>query len=133
MVTTNTVLIVDDDVMVLESIDLLLSQVGGYRSIRVQGMAGAYGALQQARIDVLIADVILAGCSNGIELCERAIANHPAIAIVVITADDEVDSRQVPSRGIFLRKPFGGEQLLAAIQSALTRAGEASREPLHRD
>ncbi len=122
-----TVLIVDDDAQVLEAIDLLLSRTEGFRSIRALGVAGASSDLQQARIDVLIADVILAGTVTGIELCERAIRQYPAIAIVVITADTEVHHDQIPGRGIFVRKPFGAEQLLAAIGAALERAnGEVS-------
>ena len=122
-----TVLIVDDDELVLEAIDLLVSQADGFRSIRSLGVSSAHSDLQQARIDVLVADVILAGSTTGIELCERAIARHPMIAIVVITADSEVRRNEIPKRGIFLRKPFGGKQLLLAIDAALVRAREETR------
>ena len=117
-----TVLIVDDDALVLEAMDLSLSKADGLRSIRALGVASAHSDLKQARIDVLVADVILAGSTTGIELCEYAIERHPAIAIVVITADSEVQRNEIPQRGIFLRKPFGGEQLLEAIDAALERA-----------
>lgn len=117
-----TVLIVDDNEMVLDAIDLLVSQAEGFRSIRSLGVISAHSDLQRARIDVLVADVILAGSTTGIELCERAIERHPAIAIVVITADNEVQREDIPQRGIFLRKPFGGKQLLHAIDAALERA-----------
>ena len=40
MDTKKTVLIVDDDDLVLESIDLLLSTAEGFRSIRARGSAG---------------------------------------------------------------------------------------------
>lgn len=119
-----TVLIVDDDALVLEAIDLLLSRAEGFHSIRALGVDSARSDLQQARIDVLVADVILAGSTTGIELCERAIERYPAIAIVVITADNEVQRDEIPKRGIFVRKPFGGEQLLDAIDAALERASE---------
>jgi len=122
-----TALIVDDNALVLEAIDLLLSRAEGFRSIRALSVASARSVLQQARIDVLVADVILAGSTTGIELCERAIERHPTIAIVVITADNEVQRGDIPKRGIFLRKPFGGEQLLQAIDAALER----TREMLH--
>ncbi len=128
-----TVLIVDDDALVLEAIDLLLSRTEGFRSIRAQGGASARSDLQQARIDVLVADVILAGSTTGIELCEHAIERHPTIAIVVITADNEVQHDEIPRRGIFLRKPFGGEQLLDAIDAALNRAAAESRKLMRAD
>jgi DNA-binding NtrC family response regulator len=124
-----TALIVDDDALVLESIDLLLSQAEGFRTIRALGVNSARSDLQQARIDVLVADVILAGSTTGIELCEFAIERHPMIAVVVITADNEVQRGDIPERGIFLRKPFGGAQLLQAIDAALERA----RDNVHGD
>jgi DNA-binding NtrC family response regulator len=122
-----TVLIVDDDALVLEAIDLLVSQVGGFRSIRSLGVDSARSDLEQARIDVLVADVILAGSTTGIELCERAIERHPGIAIVVITADSEVQRCDIPRRGIFLRKPFGKQQLFEAIDAALKKVREELR------
>lgn len=119
--TTKTVLIVDDDDLVLESIDLLLSTADGFQSIRARGSAGAISHMQHAHVDVIVADVILAGNMSGIEICQRATEHHPAIAVVVITADPEVECADIPARGVFLRKPFGGEQLLAAIGAALEK------------
>ena len=119
-----TVLIVDDDNLVLESIDLHLSASGDFQTIRVLGSAGALSHMQNApAIDVIVADVILAGSMSGIDLCQRAIERYPAIAVVVITADTEVHCAEIPGRGVFLRKPFGGEQLLEAIGVALERVG----------
>jgi CheY-like chemotaxis protein len=92
---------------VLESIDLLVSQAEGFRNIRSLGVGSARSDLDQARIDVLVADVILAGSTNGIELCERMIKRHPTIAIVVISADNEVQRSDIPRRGVVLRKLFG--------------------------
>jgi len=125
--TNRIVLIVEDDELVLESIDLHLSASDGYQTIRVQGASGALSHMQATpRIDVIVADVILAGTMSGIELCRKSIEHHPAIAVVVITADPEVDRAEVPARGVFLRKPFGGEQLLEAIGTALEKASLAS-------
>jgi DNA-binding NtrC family response regulator len=121
--TNKTVLIVDDDNMVLESIDLHLSLSDGYQTIRVQGSIGALSHMQNApSIDVIVADVILAGTVSGIDLCRKAIERYPNIAVVVITADTEVKCADIPERGVFLRKPFGGEQLLSAIGVALGNA-----------
>lgn len=122
MKTKKTVLIVDDDDLVLESIDLHLSATGDFQTIRVLGSAGALSHMQNAPvIDVIIADVILAGSMSGIDICQKAIEQYPAIAVVVITADPEVHCAEIPERGVFLRKPFGGEQLLEAIEVAVKR------------
>jgi DNA-binding NtrC family response regulator len=121
MATKKTVLIVDDDDLVLESIDLLLSAADGFQSIRARGSAGAISHMRHAHIDVVVADVILAGSMTGIDICRRAMEHYPGVAIVVITADTEVHRAEVPARGVFLRKPFGGEQLLKAIGVALEK------------
>jgi DNA-binding NtrC family response regulator len=117
--TSKAVLVVDDDALVLESIDLHLSAVGGFHTIRALGSASANATLDQGRIDVIVADVILAGSVTGIDLCRKAIRQYPDVAVVVITADTEVQCAEIPERGVFLRKPFGGEQLLEAIEAAL--------------
>lgn len=121
MGTTKTVLIVDDDELVLESIDLLLSGADGLQSIRARGAASAISHLQQAHVDIIIADVVLAGTMSGIDICQKAIERHPDVAIVVITADTEVHCVDIPERGVFLRKPFGAEQLMDAIGLALEK------------
>ncbi|MFC5525705.1 response regulator [Rhodanobacter ginsengisoli] len=122
MDTNKTVLIVDDDVLVLESIDLLVSMAEGFQSIRALGSAGAASHLEHAHIDVIVADVILAGSMTGIDVCRKAIEHHPEVAIVVITADNEVNRSDLPERWVFLRKPFGGEQLLEAMDKAMAKA-----------
>lgn len=127
MDSRKTLLLVDDDPLVLESIDLLLCSTEEFHTIRAHGVAGAASHLQQAKIDVIVADVILAGSTTGIDLCREAIARYPAIAIVVITADNEVRGNDIPARGVFLRKPFGGETLLDAIHAAMWQAQPDAR------
>jgi len=125
--TNKTVLIVDDDELVLESIDLHLSATEGFQTIRVRGSAGALSHMQNApTIDVIVADVILSGSISGIDLCNKAIDRYPRIAVVVITADPEVQCAEIPERGVFLRKPFGGEQLLEAMGRALKRVSDTA-------
>lgn len=126
MDTTKTILIVDDDDLVLESIDLLLTAADGFQSIRARGSASAVSHMQRAHVDLIIADVILAGSMSGIDICHKAVERYPDIAVVIITADTEVHCADIPERGVFLRKPFGAEQLLEAIGVALGRVGGVS-------
>lgn len=125
--TNKTVLIVDDDALVLESIDLLLSAEEGYQCIRALGSKGADSHLQHAPIDLLVADVILAGSQTGIDIANKAIERYPGVAVVIITADTEVERDEIPLRWAFLRKPFGAEQLRAAIERAQAKACEPAR------
>lgn len=127
MPNLKTILVVDDDSLVLESILLLLASVDGLRAVPARGAADAIAHLHGSRdIDVLIADVVLAGTTTGLDLCRIALEGQPDIAIVVITADSEVHPAETPARGVFLRKPFGAEALLAAIEQALAQVSAAS-------
>ena len=117
-----TILIVDDDDLVLESIDLLLSAVDDFQTICARGSEGARSHMAHARhVDVIVADVVLRGALSGIDICRQVMAQCADVAVVIITADTEVRRTDVPERGVFLRKPFGGEQLIAAVNAALMR------------
>lgn len=126
--TNKTVLIVDDDALVLESIDLLLSAEDGYQCIRAPGSHSAGSHLQLTHIDVIIADVILAGSQTGLDIAKKAIERYPGVAVVIITADTEVARDEIPQRWAFLRKPFGAEQLRAAIERAQAKACDMARQ-----
>lgn len=129
MPTNKTILIVDDDDLVLESIDLLLSAVDDFQTIRARGSAGAISHLAHTRhVDVIVADVILSGDLSGIDVCRHAMTQCPDIAVVVITADTEVRRVDVPPRGVLLRKPFGGDQLVVAVNEAIAKVRASTVE-----
>lgn len=123
MGSDKVVLIVDDDPSVLETMRILLEGKGGFR---VHGALGAHSAERLLEIiqpvDVLIADVVLTGETTGIDLCHKAVQHHPECALVVISADSRADAAVMPSDSVYLRKPFGGVELLAAIDAAVQRA-----------
>ncbi|WP_458068221.1 response regulator [Rhodanobacter sp. BL-MT-08] len=126
------VLIVDDDHAVLETMRILLEGRGGFRVKCVVGSSGASHFLStQERVDVLIADVLLAGEINGIDVCNLARLQHPAVGLVVISADPNTDERQLPEPSVYLRKPFGGNELVDAIErvQAFATLGLAQAAP----
>jgi DNA-binding NtrC family response regulator len=117
MGTDKVVLIVDDDHAVLETMRMLLEGKGGFRVHCAVGSSGASGFLsRQEQVDVVIADVILAGETTGIDICELARRRHPEVGLVVISADPNTDPEAVPERSVYLRKPFGGKELIEAIE-----------------
>jgi DNA-binding NtrC family response regulator len=126
--TNKTVLVVDDDALVLEAMLLLFSATDGFDPIPARGASEATAILRGARdIDVLVADIVLAGTVTGLDVCRRAIELRPGIAIVVITADTEVQREDIADRGVFLRKPFGADALLAAIHQSVKQVPAAAR------
>jgi DNA-binding NtrC family response regulator len=116
---TRVVLIVDDDPSVLETMRILLEGKDGFEVFCALGSHGArhlMGGME--RLDVLIADVILAGEATGFDICHDAISRHPEVALVVISADPRADAAVLPEGSVYLRKPFGGYELLTAIDQA---------------
>jgi DNA-binding NtrC family response regulator len=127
--TNKTVLVVDDDDLVLESILLLLAKAEGLEAIPARGSADATMHLKGPRpIDVIVADIVLAGPVSGLDVCRRAIDHRPDIAIVVITADTEIHRSDIADRGVFLRKPFGADALLVAIRQSMDQIPTAERD-----
>lgn len=119
----NVILIVDDDQAVLETMQLLLQGKGGFTVHCAVGKMGAAACLaEHDRIDVIVADVILAGKPTGVEVCAMGRRLHPQAGLVVISADPLTDVGTVPERSVYLRKPFGGNQLVDAIGQALVLA-----------
>ena len=125
------VLIVDDDHAVLETMRMLLEGKGGFEVHCAVGSKGAIHFLStEQRVDVVIADVILAGETTGIQVCEQAVIRHPEAALVVISAEPSIDPQTLPKRGYFLRKPFGGNELITAIERAAAFASLGLTEAL---
>jgi FixJ family two-component response regulator len=114
--------IVDDDDALRNSLDNLLRSVG----FRVHGFASAEAFLQSAHASetaCLILDVRMTGM-NGLELQRQLVAAHWGIPIIFVTAyaDDDVRARALAAGAVaFLSKPCREEELLAAIEAALTQ------------
>jgi len=115
--------IVDDDDALRNSLDNLLRSVG----FRAQGFASAEAFLhanQAPETACLILDLRLPGI-NGLELQRQLGAAHWRIPIIFVTAyaDDDVRVRALAAGAVdFLSKPCREEDLLKAIEAALTHS-----------
>jgi FixJ family two-component response regulator len=124
---TSIVFVVDDDVSVRESLDLLLRTTGW----RAETFASAQEFLSRRRDPVpccLVLDVTLPGL-NGLEL-QQQLANRTDMPIIFITGHGDVPmSVQAMKAGAveFLTKPFKDDVLLDAIRGAIERSRAALR------
>ena len=115
--------IVDDDDALRNSLDNLLRSVG----FRTHGFSSAEAFLQTHQAHetaCLILDVRMAGM-NGLELQRQLGAAHWRIPIIFVTAhaDDDARARALAAGAVaFLYKPCREEDLLNAIEAALTHA-----------
>ena len=113
--------IVDDDDALRNSLDNLLRSVG----FGVQGFSSAEAFLQANHAHetaCLILDVRMTGMS-GLELQQQLGAANGHIPIIFVTAyaDDDVRARALAAGAVaFLSKPCREDDLLKAIEAALT-------------
>jgi FixJ family two-component response regulator len=121
--TPPTVFVVDDDVSVRESLELLIEHAGW----QPETFASAQEFLSRPRLPVpscLVLDVSLPGL-NGLDLQKRVAQERPDMPVIFITGYGDVPtSVQAMKAGAveFLTKPFSDEVLLNAIAPALERS-----------
>jgi FixJ family two-component response regulator len=125
---TAVVFVVDDDVSVRESLELLL-QTAGWKP---ETFSSAHDFLSRPRATVpccLVLDVGLPGL-NGLEL-QQQLAQRTEMPIIFITGHGDVPMtvRAMKAGAIeFLTKPFKDDVLLEAIRGAIERSRRALRE-----
>ncbi len=122
------VFVVDDDVSVRESLQLLIQNEGW----QAETFSSAQEFLDHPRAALpscLILDVSLPGL-NGLELQERVAVERTDMPIIFITGHGDIPMtvRAMKAGAIeFLTKPFNDEVLLNAIRKALQRSSTALR------
>jgi len=121
--TRPIVFVVDDDISVRESLELLIVNAGW----RPELFASAQEFLQHPRALVpscLVLDISLPGL-NGLDLQKRVTQERTDLPIIFITGHGNVPMTvQAMKAGAveFLTKPFSDEVLLSAIRQALERS-----------
>jgi FixJ family two-component response regulator len=123
---TPIVFVVDDDISIRESLELLIRSEGW----KPETFASAQEFLARPRVFVptcLVLDVSLPGL-NGLDLQKRVAIERIDMPIIFITGHGDVPMTvQAMKAGAveFLTKPFGDEVLLSAIRHALERSRTA--------
>ena len=123
---TPIVFVVDDDISMRESLELLIRSEGW----KPETFASAQEFLARPRVFVptcLVLDVSLPGL-NGLDLQKRVAIERIDMPIIFITGHGDVPMTvQAMKAGAveFLTKPFGDEVLLTAIRHALERSHTA--------
>jgi FixJ family two-component response regulator len=121
--TSPVIFVVDDDVSVRESLDLLIRHEG----LEVETFTSAQEFLARPRVSVpscLILDISLPDL-NGLELQKRIAQDRHDMPIIFITGHGDIPMTvQAMKAGAveFLTKPFGEEALLNAIRNAIERS-----------
>ena len=112
------VLVLDDDPAVLSALKDSLESNSRFQLLVAQSYSVASEIIMLSPVDVIVADVLLAGAATGIDLCYEAMKRYPKVALVLISADVESNFQSYPVRAVCLHKPFGASDLLDAIAKA---------------
>ena len=123
---SSMVFVVDDDISVRESLELLIQNEGW----QPKTFESAQEFLDYRRVLIpscLVLDLSLPGL-NGLELQKRVVVERPEIPIIFITGHGDIPKTVEAMKGgavEFLTKPFNDKVLLTAIKRALERSRQA--------
>ena len=113
-------LLVDDEEVFLRPLHRTL-ELRGYEVLPVQSAEQALETLKSEDVDLVLTDRRLPGM-DGVELVRRIKADHPDLAVVVMTAYGTIESAVEAMRlgaEDYLVKPFEAAELLLVIRRAI--------------
>ncbi len=117
---TTRILVVEDD----PALRNVLADDLSRRGHEVRGLASAdeaFDVLASADFDVVVTDLNMRGM-NGIELCDRIVANRPDVPVIVVTGFGTMETAIATLRAgafDFLTKPFDMDELALAVERAV--------------
>ncbi|MDH3280445.1 MAG: response regulator [Gammaproteobacteria bacterium] len=121
------VLVVDDDPVIGQSFDRVLSGKG-YAVITAANGEEALRKLKDEDYDVVFADIKMPGMS-GLEVAEQIKASQPWLPVVIVTGyGTEANEKRAGAAGVsgFLRKPLTPDMIEDSAHKALLEKGAAA-------
>jgi signal transduction histidine kinase/CheY-like chemotaxis protein len=115
-----SVLLVEDDDEVAALVTEMLGQLG-YRAFRTASASAALGALSNGRpVDLVFSDVMMPGGMSGVELAREIRIRRRTLPVLLTSGYAEVAKETAEAEGVrVLRKPFGLDELAAALRGAM--------------
>ena len=117
----NPILIVDDEVHTLNSVELTLRSSGYDSIILCQESKKAISILKNQKIELILLDILMPGLS-GEKILAQAVRDYPEIPVIMVTGINEVDTAvKCMLRGAFdyVLKPVKKNRLLSAVKKAV--------------
>jgi len=123
-----TILVVDDDRMVLDYCNHVLSGLTGFQVLKARSGAEAIdtAARHPGPIELLVSDISMPGGIGGIELAERLELMRPGIRVLLISGYSE-ESLSLKEGWQFLAKPFAPFDLIAKAEATLAMRSNTQR------
>jgi len=123
-----TVLVIDDDAALRDTIGLMLEMEGFRPILAGDGRSGLKQALVM-KPDLILVDLRMPGM-GGMEVCKQIRASESKTPVIVLSAiGDEMDKVLLLEVGAddYVVKPFGTRELLARIRAVLRRASAETK------
>ena len=119
---TATILVVDDDELIISSLRGLFALETGYDVLTISEPAAAIAELERRPVDLIISDFLMPEI-NGVELLKKARALQPETVRILLTgfADKENAIRAINEAGLYhyLEKPWDNDSLLNLVRNGL--------------
>ena len=116
------ILIADDDLRVLQSVEALLS-MHGYGVTTANNGEQAIAELKRQKYDVLLLDLMMPGL-NGLDVMDFVEHRQLEVTVIVVSGDTSVSNAiQSLRHGAhdYLRKPYAPELLIRTLENALRK------------
>jgi len=123
------ILIIDDDVMVGEFLDVVLTNLGFQTTVTKSAEEG-YAKFGETNYDLVLSDIFMAGMGgiDGIMMMRGAKADIPIIAMSAgyhdMTPEKALKAAELIGADGILAKPFDSKRLLAAIEQLLSKSAD---------
>src|SRR6202171_1448583 len=124
-----TVLVIDDDTALRDTIGLMLETEGFRPALAEDGKAGIKQAMA-LKPDLVLVDLRMPGLS-GVEVCKQVRASGMKTPLIVLSAiGDEMDKVLLLEIGAddYVVKTFGARELLARIHALLRRTSSDDKK-----
>ena len=120
METIVNILVVDDEQIILDSINKLLRNETEYRILTALSVPEAYSVMEKEKIHIILTDLMMPDI-DGLEFMKELRENHPDIIAIMITGYATINTAlQAMQLGAFdyLAKPFTREELKKLMKRA---------------
>jgi DNA-binding NtrC family response regulator len=119
------VVLVDDEEMVTQNLEMLLSMETGYESVCFNQPASALEYLKKNEVDAVLSDFIMPEM-NGLDLLAHVKEVQPTCSRLLLTgyADKESAVRAINEVGLFqyLEKPWENDFVMMTLRNAVERS-----------
>ncbi len=119
------IVLVDDEEMVTQNLEMLVSTETGYESVSFNQPASALEYLKKNKADVVLSDFIMPEM-NGLDLLAHVKEVQPTCSRLLLTgyADKESAIRAINEVGLFqyLEKPWDNDFVMMTLRNAVERS-----------